>query len=141
MEANVYRLFVYGSLRSGLLNPILSHISRYFVLDGMGAIQGELYDIGEYPGAIPGTGDELIVGEVYHIAHIEEFEQAMIALDDYEGLLVEPGEIPLFRREPEHILFQNSTVLAWVYWYNHALTNEPRIESGDYVAYKMGIGR
>lgn len=141
MESNIYRLFVYGSLRSGLLNPILSHITRYFVFDGMGSIQGNLYDMGEYPGALPCTEDHLIVGEVYHIANVDEFEKAMEVIDDYEGLIVEPGEIPLFRREPVHVLFRNTTVVAWMYWYNRAITNRPRIESGDFVAYKMGIGK
>jgi gamma-glutamylcyclotransferase (GGCT)/AIG2-like uncharacterized protein YtfP len=65
----------------------------------------------------------------------------MAQLDDYEGLLVEPGGIPLFRREPVNVLFKNSTVIAWMYWYNRGITNQPRIESGDYVAYKMGIGK
>ena len=141
MQPNIYRLFVYGSLRSGLLNPILSHITRYFVFDGMGAIQGNLYDMGEYPGAVPCTEDHLIVGEVYHIANIEEFDQAMEVIDDYEGLIVEPGEVPLFRREPVHVLFRNTTVVAWMYWYNRPVTNRPRIDSGDFVAYKMKIGK
>lgn len=141
MESNIYRLFVYGSLRSGLLNPILCHITRYFVFDGMGSIQGNLYDMGEYPGAVPCTEDHLIVGEVYHIANVDEFEKAMEVIDDYEGLIVEPGEVPLFRREPVQVLFRNTTVVAWMYWYNTEITNRARIESGDFVAYKMGIGK
>jgi gamma-glutamylcyclotransferase (GGCT)/AIG2-like uncharacterized protein YtfP len=141
MQPDIYRLFVYGSLRSGCLNEVYSYISRYFIFDGMAAVQGELYDIGEYPAAIPTTEEHLIIGEMYHISLKEEFAEAMRYLDEYEGLLVEPGEMPLFRREPIPVLFQNKSVIAWMYWYNHPLVNEPRIESGDYVAYKMGIGK
>jgi len=65
----------------------------------------------------------------------------MEQLDEYEGLLVEPGETPLFRREPVNVLFKNTTITAWMYWYNRAITSEHRIESGDFVAYKMGIGK
>lgn len=104
-------------------------------------MQGNLYDLGEYPGAVPCTEDHWIIGEVYHITSMEEFDKAMEVIDDYEGLIVEPGEVPLFRREPMNILFKNTTVVAWMYWYNKQITNRPRIESGDFVAYKMGIGK
>lgn len=141
MHPNIYRLFVYGSLRSGFLHAVYDYISRYFIFDGMGSVQGKLYDMGEYPGAIPCTDNYFITGELYHIAQKEEFDQAMEQLDDYEGLLVEQGETPLFRREPVNVLFNNTTVIAWMYWYNRTITNEHSIESGDYVAYKLGIGK
>jgi gamma-glutamylcyclotransferase (GGCT)/AIG2-like uncharacterized protein YtfP len=141
MQPNIYRLFLYGTLRSGCHLPVYSYISRYFIFDGIGAVPGQLFDMGDYPAAVPSTEDCLITGELYHIAQEEEFDYVMEQLDDYEGLLVEPGGIPLFRREPVNVLFKNSTVIAWMYWYNRSVTNGHRIESGDYVAYKMGIGR
>lgn len=141
MQPNIYRLFVYGSLRSGFLHSVYAYISRYFIFDGMGIVQGKLYDMGNYPAAIPCTDDYFITGELYHIAQEEEFGQAMEFLDEYEGLLVQPGEIPLYRRELVNVQFKNTTAIAWMYWYNGAITNEPRIESGDYVAYKMRIGK
>ena len=141
MQSNIYRLFVYGSLRSGFHNTVYKYISRYFILDGLGSVQAKLYDLGEYPGAVPCTEDYFITGELYHIAQHEDFEWAIKHLDDYEGIFVSAGETPLFRREPAHILFQNTTVIAWVYWYNLPVTNQPRIESGDYIAYKLGIGK
>jgi gamma-glutamylcyclotransferase (GGCT)/AIG2-like uncharacterized protein YtfP len=141
MQPNIYRLFVYGSLRSGFHSSVYAYISQYFIFDGMSSVQGRLYDMGEYPGAVPCTEDYFITGELYHIAQKEDFDRAMEQLDDYEGLLVEAGEIPLFRREPVNVLFKNTTVIAWMYWYNRAITNEHRIESGDFVAYKMGIGK
>src|SRR6266540_457473 len=100
MQSNIYRLFVYGSLRSGFHNAVYAYISRYFIFDGLGAVQGKLYDMGEYPAAIPATEECFITGELYHIASQETFEYAMEQLDDYEGLYISNGEIPLFRREP-----------------------------------------
>jgi gamma-glutamylcyclotransferase (GGCT)/AIG2-like uncharacterized protein YtfP len=140
MQQNIYRLFLYGTLRSGCHKPVYSYISRYFIFDGVGTVQGNLFDLGEYPGAVPCTEEHFITGELYHIAQVEEFHYVMEQLDDYEGLLVEPGGIPLFRREPVNVLFKNSIVIAWMYWYNREITNQHRIESGDYVAYKMRIG-
>jgi gamma-glutamylcyclotransferase (GGCT)/AIG2-like uncharacterized protein YtfP len=141
MQPNIYRLFVYGSLRSGFHHSVYAYISRYFIFDGMGMVRGKLYDMGEYPAAIPCTEDYFITGELYHIAQEAEFARAMEQLDDYEGILVEPGETPLFRRELVNVLFKNTTVTSWMYWYYKEITNQPRIESGDYVAYKMGIGK
>lgn len=141
MQPNIYRLFVYGSLRSGFHHSVYAYISRYFIFDGMGLVQGKLYDMGDYPAAIPGTENYYITGELYHIAQEEEFARAMEQLDEYEGLLVEPGETPLFRRELVDVLFKNTIVTSWMYWYNRAITSEQRIESGDFVAYRMGIGR
>jgi gamma-glutamylcyclotransferase (GGCT)/AIG2-like uncharacterized protein YtfP len=141
MQPEIYRLFVYGSLRSGFHNSVYAYISRYFVFDGMGTVQGRLYDMGEYPAAIPCTEEYFITGELYHIAQITDFDRAMEQLDDYEGLLVEPGGIPLYRRELVNVLFRNTTVTAWMYWYNREITNEHRIESGDYVAYRLGLGK
>ena len=141
MQSNIYRIFVYGSLRSGFHNTFYNYISRYFVFDGLGSVQAKLFDLGEYPGAIPCTEDYFITGELYHISQHEQFEWVMKQLDDYEGVFVSTGEVPLFRREAVHVLFQNTTVSAWMYWYNRPVTNQPRIESGDYIAYKMGIGK
>jgi len=141
MQSNIYRLFVYGSLRSGFHNAVYNYINRYFIFDGMGAVQGKLYDMGEYPAAIPDGEEYFITGELYHIARQEDFEWAMQQLDEYEGLFVSAGELPLFRREPVPVLYRNTTVTAWMYWYNQSITNQHRIESGDYVAYKMGIGK
>jgi gamma-glutamylcyclotransferase (GGCT)/AIG2-like uncharacterized protein YtfP len=141
MQPNIYRLFVYGSLRSGFHNAVYDYISRFFVFDGLGAVQGMLYDLGEYPGAVPCTEEYYITGELYHIAHKEEFDWAMKQLDDYEGTYVETGDTPLFRRELVNVLFNNTMVTAWMYWYCRPVTGQPRIESGDYVAYKLGLGK
>jgi gamma-glutamylcyclotransferase (GGCT)/AIG2-like uncharacterized protein YtfP len=141
MHPNIYRLFVYGSLRSGMHNEVFTFISSYFVLEGMGAVHGKLYDLGDYPGAIPGTGSERIVGELYRIEQEEDFDWAMEQIDDYEGYVVSEGATSLFRRELVNVLFQNTTVIAWTYWYNQPVTGRTRILSGDYVAYKMGLGK
>jgi gamma-glutamylcyclotransferase (GGCT)/AIG2-like uncharacterized protein YtfP len=141
VNSDIYRLFVYGSLRSGLHNAIFTYISSYFVLEGMGAVQGKLYDLGEYPGAIPDTGKSHIIGEVYRIEEEEDFEWAMEQIDDYEGYVVSEGATSLFRRELATVSFQDTTIVAWMYWYNRPVGNATRILSGDFVAYKMGLGK
>ena len=121
-------LFVYGTLRSGLQHPAHAFISRYFTLLGAATVKGKLYDLGEYPGAIPSHEDEFITGELYQLTNEFQFTEAFAALDNYEGLLVEP---PLFRREQVTVLLTDSTDTAWIYWYNHDVDESVCIESGD----------
>src|SRR5438270_11343764 len=109
---SIYRIFLYGSLRSGFHNTFYNYISRHFILDGLGSVQAKLYDLGEYPGAVPCTEDYFITGELYHISQYEQFELIMKQLDDYDGLFVATNEAPLFRREAVHVLFQNTTAIA-----------------------------
>src|SRR5262245_3798225 len=141
MAEEIYRLFVYGSLRSGLHNDVFTFISSYFVLEGMASVQGKLYDLGEYPGAIPDEGDHPIAGEIYRIEDVADFDWAMEQIDDYEGYVVSDGKASLFRRELANVLFRDTTIVAWMYWYNQPITNQTQILSGDYVAYKMGLGK
>lgn len=56
------QLFVYGTLRSGFQSPAYSYISRYFTLIGEAKVKGRLYDLGDYPAAVPVEEDYFIIG-------------------------------------------------------------------------------
>ncbi|MBP7555451.1 MAG: gamma-glutamylcyclotransferase, partial [Chitinophagaceae bacterium] len=56
----IHSLFVYGSLRSGFQSQAYEYMSRYFNLVGNGRVKGRLYDLGDYPAALPTTGDQFI---------------------------------------------------------------------------------
>ena len=91
-DSPVYRLFVYGSLRSGFQSPAYEYISRYFHLVGNGRAKGKLFDLGSYPGAVPTDDDSFIIGELYDINDPSQFSWAIAQLDDYEGVDVAEGE-------------------------------------------------
>jgi len=135
MQETLHRIFVYGSLRSGFHHPAYAYISRYFTLVSEGKIKGKLYDMGEYPAAVPTDDDFFIVGELYKINHPEEFNWAMAQLDDYEGLNTENNELPLYRREPATIYLNGGTETAWVYWFNDDTKGRPVVASGDVLQY------
>ncbi|MES2003619.1 MAG: gamma-glutamylcyclotransferase family protein [Bacteroidota bacterium] len=135
MEENKGQLFVYGSLRSGFQHHAYTYISRYFTLVAEAKVKGRLYDMGEYPAAVPTSEDAYIIGELYQVNHADEFSWAMAQLDDYEGLHTENGEAPLYRREKTIVLTANGLAEAWVYWFNGNLSNRPVVESGDVLAY------
>jgi gamma-glutamylcyclotransferase (GGCT)/AIG2-like uncharacterized protein YtfP len=130
-----FKLFVYGSLRSGFRNPVYEYLTKYFHLMGEAVVKGRLYDLGDYPAAAPTTDEKFISGELYCINNPLEFSWAIGQLDDYEGLDTEEGEIALYKRE-EVTTYQNGKPhIAWIYWYNKDLTGKPEIESGDLLQY------
>jgi gamma-glutamylcyclotransferase (GGCT)/AIG2-like uncharacterized protein YtfP len=130
-----YHLFVYGSLRSAFRSPAYEYVSRYFNLVGEAKVKGVLFDMGDYPAAIPSVNDEYIIGELYLIKNQQEFSWALAQLDDYEGVLVEAHESPLYRREIADIIINDSVLPAWMYWYNGDVSGRTPIPSGDIIAY------
>jgi gamma-glutamylcyclotransferase (GGCT)/AIG2-like uncharacterized protein YtfP len=130
----VYKLFVYGSLRSGFKSHAYEYISRFFSFDGDAKVKGKLFDMGAYPAGVPAP-DGFIVGELYSIRNESEFGWAIGQLDDYEGVSFEPDEIQLFRRELVDVFKENATTSAWIYWYNGSVEGKPFIESGDLIQY------
>jgi len=130
----VYKLFVYGSLRSGFKSHAYEYISRFFSFDGNGKVRGKLFDMGAYPAGVP-ADDGFIVGELYSIRNEAEFGWAMGQLDDYEGVSAEPDEMQLHRRELVDVFTENITTKAWIYWYNGSVEGRPFIESGDLIQY------
>lgn len=135
MERFNGQVFVYGSLRSGFHHPAYEYISRYFTLVSDAKVKGSLYDMGEYPAAIPSEKDLFIIGELYRINNPDEFEWAIAQLDDYEGVRPEQGDTPLYRREQTVVYTKQGPTEAWVYWFNGDVSGKPVIESGDVLEY------
>jgi len=135
MGADTYQLFVYGSLRSGFRNPVYQYLTQYFHLLGEALVKGQFFDNGTYPVAIPTDKEHFITGELYVINNNAEFAWVMKQLDDYEGLNVEAGEQPLYRRELVEAYQQGQTSVAWIYWYNQPVQGMTLIETGDVLKY------
>lgn len=135
-DQTIYPLFVYGSLLSGFKSPAYEYISRFFNLAGKAKVKGKLYDMGEYPAAIPASDDGFILGELYQIKNEAEFSWAIGQLDDYEGVTPEPGEEQLYRRELSSILIEDKIITAWIYWYNGSIAGRPVIASGDVLSWR-----
>lgn len=90
--------------------------------------EGLLYDLGRFPGAVPGDG--IVQGELIRLHD----PQVWTVLDRYEGWDPDDEEGSLFVRR--HVsLVEPSDRTAWVYWYNGDPTGRPRISSGDWSAY------
>jgi gamma-glutamylcyclotransferase (GGCT)/AIG2-like uncharacterized protein YtfP len=133
--AGVYQLFVYGSLRSGFRSPAYEYISQFFSFAGNAKVKGLLYDMGEFPAALPSEEDKFIIGELYTVKNPSEFSWAIGQLDDYEGVNVEEGEAQLYKRGLTEAYVNDEKVTAWIYWYNADVSGKPQIESGDVLEY------
>jgi len=129
--SSIYPIFVYGSLRSDFPGEAHRYISQYFTFLSTAKAKGMLFDLGNYPAAIPTQENNFIVGELYKIKNEAEFNVGMAQLDDYEGLLVEADETPLYRRELTLVFLEGSFTKAWIYWYNETIENTTCIVSGD----------
>jgi gamma-glutamylcyclotransferase (GGCT)/AIG2-like uncharacterized protein YtfP len=135
MNTPITQLFVYGSLRSGFRNPAYQYLTKYFSLTGEAKAKGKLFDKGTYPVANPTEEEKFIIGELYAIKNPDEFSWAIEQLDDYEGINVEVGEIPLYKRETVTIYHNNTITEAWIYWYNGSVSGLAEIASGDVLQY------
>lgn len=120
-------LFVYGTLMRGFpRHALLEGVARYV---GEGDIRGRLYDLGEYPGAVP-SGEGAVHGEVYELVRPEE---ALALLDKIEGYVPRDVKGSLFLREAATAeLAVGTRVEVWVYFYNQGRTGASLVRSGRY---------
>jgi gamma-glutamylcyclotransferase (GGCT)/AIG2-like uncharacterized protein YtfP len=136
MNDAIQLLFVYGSLRSGFHgSPAFQYIAPYFKKLADGKVKGKLYDLGEYPAALPTTEEAYIIGELYEANSPDEFNWAIGQLDDYEGVHPEEGEVQLYERALTTIYTDKGEFNAWIYWYKCDVADKPVIASGDVLEY------
>ncbi len=135
-QTAVHQIFVYGSLRSGFNSSAYEYISRYFQLVAPAKVRGLLFDMGEYPAALPTTEDHFIIGELYAIKEEEEFAWALEQLDEYEGINESAEESTVsYRRALVEVITEAGNTTAWIYWFNSPVQNKPIIASGNVLAY------
>jgi len=128
-------LFVYGTLRKGFEIPVQKRISGDIEWLGLSEIRGKMYDIGDYPAALPLQRHEksVIRGEVIKIKHPAK---VMKLLDRYEGYDPKKLERSEYYRDKQKLVLENGQKIeAWVYWYNFPVDGKKRIRHKDYLNY------
>ncbi|WP_428329586.1 gamma-glutamylcyclotransferase family protein [Mucilaginibacter sp.] len=137
MIDNISYLFVYGTLLDQR-NQFGAYLSANCIFYADGNFSGELYDTGEYPGAVamPGSNSK-VYGKIFSVHNTDEvFKQ----LDEYEGY--GPGEIQpnLFIRNLMQIETNSGPLECWVYLYNWPVNDFVQITTGSYAQY-ISTGR
>jgi gamma-glutamylcyclotransferase (GGCT)/AIG2-like uncharacterized protein YtfP len=126
-------LFVYGTLLPGRAPAALAAIVDALAVVDSGTIAGRMYDLGSYPGVVPGdSAGELVRGVVLCIA---DPAATWPVLDRYEGYNPSDPQGSLFVRLRGCVqLAHGGTLEAWVYWYHGTLAGAVRLPHGDWAA-------
>jgi gamma-glutamylcyclotransferase (GGCT)/AIG2-like uncharacterized protein YtfP len=125
-------VFFYGTLMTGFERRKRLGMDGHLRAKGRGTIQGQLFDLGLYPAAVPST-EGRVHGEVFEI---DDPEPVLSALDDIEGYEPDSPDTSLYVRRTVTATLDDGTQLdAWAYFYNAPLGQAPAISSGDYLAY------
>lgn len=121
-------LAAYGTLMRAFGQLERFELEEHLTFQSRCRFRGELYDLGTFPGAVPGS--DVIHGELFRL----ESSSVWRVLDDYEGYVPEQEGTSLFVRRKVSLLEPSSTQV-WIYWYNEDPAGQPRVSSGDWAAY------
>jgi gamma-glutamylcyclotransferase (GGCT)/AIG2-like uncharacterized protein YtfP len=105
------RFFVYGTLKRGQCREKCWPYRPLRVEPAV--IRATLYDMGAYPGIVPGDG--LVRGEVWELRH-EHLPATLRVLDSVEGFAERDDDL-FVRRVVECRLDDGRTIEAWAYYY------------------------
>lgn len=120
------RFFVYGTLKRGQCREKCWPHPPLRV--DLAVIRATLYDLGAYPGIVPGDG--LVRGELWELRP-EHLPETMRVLDEVEGFAQRDDDL-FERRQVNCTLDDGREIQAWTYYYARVavLREVARIRSG-----------
>lgn len=125
------RLFVYGSLRHGEVNPYAADLHAHAGLLGRARLRGRLYAISWFSGVVlSGDPSDVVHGEVFAL-HAGSAAEVLARMDEYEGPQFE-------RRRVEVEMETGETVECWVYFYRGDVEGRERVASGEWPRDRRG---
>jgi gamma-glutamylcyclotransferase (GGCT)/AIG2-like uncharacterized protein YtfP len=124
-------LFVYGTLRQESGKKISRVLACYADFIATATYQGKLYQINDYPGAVPSANaNDVVHGEVYKLSCSDII---LAQLDDYEECSHSFPEPTEYNRCQQTIKLETSEMIsAWMYLFNRPIAGLQRIQSGDF---------
>jgi len=124
----IRHLAVYGTLMRAFNTQHQLGVSDQLIFEGPCQFDGVLYDLGAYPGAVPGT--DVVYGECFRLLNMD----ILPILDRFEGYHPRTGEPSLYVRSATEIEMSDDGSIrpAWIYWYDGALHKGSRIPSGSW---------
>jgi gamma-glutamylcyclotransferase (GGCT)/AIG2-like uncharacterized protein YtfP len=128
-------LFVYGSLTSTAGHRMGARLHGEARRIGAASMQGRLYRVSWYPGAVDSTDPaHRVHGEVWAL---DDPERTIAWLDDYEGIAPGRGVSGEYQRLERLVRLATGTeVAAWVYLYQGDVMRLPVISDGRWRAAK-----
>jgi gamma-glutamylcyclotransferase (GGCT)/AIG2-like uncharacterized protein YtfP len=124
-------LFVYGLLLPALAPAELADVICSLEAVGRARVQGRLYDLGHYPGAIvEAESDSCINGVIYRLPPTRS---VLSLLDQFEDVnATNPDEGLYVRLKAMARLEDGQELEVWIYQYNKDLTQAEYLPDGDY---------
>lgn len=128
-------IFFYGSLQSPINYPLKPSIKNFIEFIDKGYFYGQLFDLGEYPGAIESnTTKYKVFGEIYRII---EGDDLFYILDEYEDYYPQNIEKSEYVRKVVQVKSNNNDkVQCWIYLYNQSTNQYNLISNGNYLDYR-----
>jgi gamma-glutamylcyclotransferase (GGCT)/AIG2-like uncharacterized protein YtfP len=134
------KIFVYGTLRNGMLQQVVPTISSFIHAESKGFVSGRLFDTGEFPAAKP---DNLMSSRVYgEVIKIDDnkIEKVLGILDNYEEVDAKNLSKSLFTRKLVDVnVAGGEKTKAWIYWYNKDVKGLKELKSGIYRKRKIAF--
>ncbi len=130
-------LFTYGTLQPGHAPAEIVQAVDKLRPVGKGFVNGLLYDLGDYPGAVLNLESKRrIFGTVFELA---EDAGLLSQLDEYEGFDPITPQQSLFIRELHPVKMATGEKLnCWVYIYNRKPEHARLVQSGIYAGRLAG---
>jgi len=124
-------LFLYGTLLPEHAPTEMLHLVARLKFISAGSMPGDLFDLGEFPGAVfDANARHRVWGQMFELP---EDAPLLAQLDTYEGYSPNDPAASLFVRQKRPItLPDGSEQLCWVYLYNRPTGQAHPIPSGDY---------
>jgi gamma-glutamylcyclotransferase (GGCT)/AIG2-like uncharacterized protein YtfP len=132
-----HRLFVYGTLMERAAGDYgraarirLEHEAEPHRLAA--TTQGQLYQLGRYPGLVAGTGpDSVVHGELMLLS---DPAVTLPWLDEYEAILPDQHPDNEYVRTLREVMINGGQIVdAWAYLFVKPTTGLPRIEAGRWM--------
>lgn len=143
-------LFTYGSLMLTTGIPAVDDAMRAAGASlGRAYVLGNLFDLGDYPGAIPvatkgAAACEEDAPKVWgHLLRLKDPAALFAVIDSYEGFDAGNLKASAFVRAETEVFLNGHEggVPGQIYWYNFPTLGHETIASGDYLAHWSGKGR
>jgi gamma-glutamylcyclotransferase (GGCT)/AIG2-like uncharacterized protein YtfP len=98
-------------------------------------VAGNLFDLGDYPGALPASGNgKWVRGELFLLQHAENDLKHLDRVEDINPAVPERSEF--VRVLAEVVLPDGTRESAWIYWLSAESPAGRQIASGDYSAWR-----
>lgn len=128
-------LFVYGTLMPALSHPMALRLASESRFLGAATVRGRLYDLGDYPGAVPSADPaDRVHGALFRLS---DPARSLRWLDAYEGCGEDDAEPHAYQRVITSAFLEcGQTTDAWIYYYRWPFGEASLLRDGRYAGPK-----